>query len=186
MLDECGGHMGRVSMMMVVGLCLAFSACGENGSRDDQKGQQSVLPCDVLKAEDILQVTGHAMHAGEEKYGIFCHFTSVEENQMQQPKYSWHVQLVHHANDLESEVKQYQASMKQGLGADAKDYTEVQVPGIGDRAWWESFAGLVQLVVFKADNAGATTVLMIQPDFQGKEQAKSVAGKLAARAIERL
>jgi hypothetical protein len=171
----------------ILALGLSVAACGDSDQQLAGKTEQQLKPCDLLTPTDIEQVTGQAMEAGVSKHGTACDYASAAKNQLEQPRYRWSVQLLRHSSGLDAEVQQYTDSMKAGLGADAAGYVSTTVEGTGDRALWETFAGIRQLVVFKADGAKATTVISLHPDGVGTEQQSlEYARALAARALKRL
>ncbi len=179
--------MRRYHTFLFLMLVLLVGACSKSDPQSAVNTLRQAKPCELLTAEDIQEVTGHAMESGEEKHDISCNFASVEkQGQFDLPKYNWYVQHLHHDIPLEEEVRQYRAGMTNGLGEDAKDYVATPVSGVGDRAFWETFLNVAQLVVFKADGAGATDVISVQPDFVGEESAQEDAKALAERVLKRL
>lgn len=178
-------HLSRT--LLILSTAIALSACSQGESQTTSQNVPTKKPCDLLTAEDILQVTGQAMQPGEEKHNIFCFFSGVEKSgPFDQPKYGWHLQYLHHVVPLELEVQQYHDSMREGFGADAKDYVSTPVPGVGDQAYWEHFANVTQLVVFRAADAKASDFISLAPDFPDRGGALEEARALAQRALKRL
>ena len=176
----------RIPFFLLFIVAISLSACGDSGSHSSANNARSTKPCELLTAEDIAQVTGHAMQPGEEKYNIFCYFSSVEKGKFDQPKFSWHLQHLHHAVPLDREVQEYQTGMREGLGKDAGSYVSTPVAGVGDRAFWERFSGVSHLVAFKASGDGASDFISVQSDNADEAQALEQAKALAQRALDRL
>ena len=176
----------RTPLFLLLIAAMSLSACGDSGSRSAARDARSTKPCELLSAEDIAQVTGHAMQPGEEKYNIFCYYSSVEKGKFDQPKYRWHLQHLHHAVPLDREVEEYQAGMREGLGKEAGSYVSTPVAGVGERAFWERFSGVSQLVAFKSAGDGASDFISVQSDTENERQALEQAKALAQRALDRL
>ena len=165
---------------------LSLSACSGGESDTAPRAAPVKLPCDLLTAQDIQQVTGHEMQPGEAKQKHYCAFSSVEKGNFDQPKYAWRLQYLHHALPLAQAVEAYHKRMRESLGNDANSYITKAVPGVGDQAFWEGFPGVTYLVVFKSAGTGASDFISLQTEFTDEAKALDESKALALRALKRL
>jgi hypothetical protein len=162
---------------------LLICACSESQPESAGEILESLNPCELLTAEDIQQVTGHAMKPGDESHEAFCSFESVEVNEVtEMPKYNWFLYHMRKSVASPQEIEKYQNEKMASVG---EEYESTPVSGVGDQAYWERYFGVTQLTVYKSDGRYTHTV-SVQPNFKGEEQMLEQAKTLARKALARL